>query len=219
VAHATLNLTADLYGYFQTVAFDEPPILAELRARTREVSGAAMQITPEQGAFMAMLVRLTGARLILEFGTYTGYSSLAMALAGPDVRVVASDVSAEWTAIAREFWAKAGVQDRIELRLAPGTEVIAALAREGRTGQFDLAFIDADKANYDSYYEGALRLLRTGGLVLIDNVLWGGDVADSAKTDADTTAIRALNDKVRRDTRVDFCMVPIGDGLTLARKR
>ena len=218
--HKTINFDDRLYAYYATVAYDEPAIMRELRDRTASLSAAAMQITAEQGAFMGLLVKLTGARRILEIGTFTGYSALAMANALPaDGRLMASDVSAEWTAIAREFWQKAGIADRIALILKPGRDVIAELLAQGEAASFDMMFIDADKHNYDHYYEGGLKLLRSGGVMMIDNVLWGGDVADPAKTDTDTSALRALNAKIRADARVDFSMVPIGDGLTLVRKK
>ena len=162
--------------------------------------------------------RLMGAKRIVEIGTFTGYSALAMALAGK-ARITCADVSAEWTAIGRRYWNKAGVADRIELILKPGVEAIGELMTRGEAGKIDLMFIDADKTGYDAYYEGGLKLLRVGGLILIDNVLWSGGVADPAKTDADTTAIRALNAKIAADPRVDIAMVPICDGLTMARKR
>ena len=167
---------------------------------------------------MAMLVKLISARRILEIGTFTGYSALAMALAG-DARITCADVSAEWTAIGKRYWKKAGVAERIDLHLDGGNAVIGRLMKAGNAGGFDLVFIDADKTGYDGYYEGALKLLQTGGLVLIDNVLWGGDVADPSITDADTAAIRALNSKIAADPRVGIAMVPICDGLTMARKR
>jgi predicted O-methyltransferase YrrM len=218
VAGKTIGLTGALYDYYAAHAYREPEILKGLRAETAKLGGnAAMQIGPEQGAFMALLVKLMGARRILEFGTFTGYSALAMALAGA-TRITCADVSKEWTDIGRKYWAKAGVDDRIDLHLDGGNAVIARLLRNGDAGTLDLAFIDADKTGYDAYYEGALELLRPGGLVLIDNVLWGGDVADPAKSDADTQAIRAINAKVIADTRVELCMVPICDGLTMARK-
>ena len=181
---------------------------------------AIMQITPEQAALMAMLVELIGARRCIEIGVYTGYSALAVALAMPtDGRLIACDINEEWTAVASRYWTEAGIADNIDLRLAPAGETIAALIDEGEAGRFDFAFIDADKENYDAYYEGCLRLLRPGGLIAIDNVLWFGNVINPAKDDADTQAIRALNEKIGKDERVSVAMVPIGDGLTLARKR
>jgi predicted O-methyltransferase YrrM len=182
-----------------------------------------MQIAPEQGQFMALLVRLIGARRILEIGTFTGYSALAMALALPaDSRLVACDVSETWTDVARRFWAEAGVAERIDLRLRPALETLETLetlsAEGGRDG-FDLAFIDADKERYRDYFEACLRLVRPGGLICVDNTLWGGSVADPQRTDADTEAIRAFNAALHADPRIDLSLVPIGDGLTLARRR
>ncbi len=218
--HKTINFDDRLYAYYATVAYDEPAVMRELRERTASLAMAMMQITAEQGSFMGLLVRLTGARRILEIGTFTGYSALSMASALPaDGKLIASDVSEEWTAIAREYWRKANIADRITLILKPGRDVIADLLANNEAGTFDMMFIDADKHNYDHYYEGGLKLLRAGGLMMIDNVLWGGDVADLSKTDADTSALRALNAKIRGDSRVDFSMVPIGDGLTLVRKK
>jgi caffeoyl-CoA O-methyltransferase len=177
-----------------------------------------MQIGPEQGAFMAMLVKLMGAKRILEVGTFTGYSSLAMALTG-DVKIIAADVSEEWTNVARKYWKKAGVDGRIELRLGPAAETLEQLLKTGEAQHFDLMFIDADKSSYDTYYEGGLKLLRTGGVMLIDNVLWSGSVADPSVKDEDTSALRALNAKIMADIRVELVMVPICDGLTMARKK
>lgn len=214
----TIGLTGSLYDYYAAHAYREPQVLTELRDETSKLGGnATMQIGPEQGAFMGLLVKLMGAKRILEFGTFTGYSSLAMALAGAE-HITCADISKEWTDIGRRYWRKAGVDNRIDLHLDGGDAVIARLLADGKAGSFDLTFIDADKTGYDAYYEGALKLLRAGGLVLIDNVLWGGDVSDLAKTDADTQAIRALNDKLAKDSRVEICMVPICDGLTMARK-
>jgi caffeoyl-CoA O-methyltransferase len=166
---------------------------------------------------MGLLVKLMGAARVIEFGTFTGYSSLAMALAGAS-RITCADVSKEWTDIARRYWEKAGVAGRIDLHLDGGSAVIARLLAAGEAGRFDLAFIDADKPGYDAYYEGSLQLLRPGGLILVDNTLWGGDVADPSKQNADTGAIRAINAKLVADPRVEICMVPISDGLTMARK-
>lgn len=214
----TLGLSGEIESYFRKHAFREPAILAELRDETAKLGGdAVMQIAPEQGAFMGMVAQLMGAQRILEVGTFTGYSSLALAMAC-DAQITAVDVSEEWTSVARRFWKMAGVADRITLRLDGGHAAIAELLAGGAAGTFDLCFLDADKSSYDAYYEGCLKLLRRGGLVMIDNVLWGGDVADLTKTDADTTALRNLNAKVKADTRVQFCMLPIADGLTLVRK-
>lgn len=217
MAGKTIGLEGRLYDYYAAHAWREDEILKELRAETAKLADANMQIGPEQGAFMALLVKLMGARRILEIGTFTGYSTLAMALAG-DVRITAADVSEEWTKIARRYWQKAGAVHRIELHLDGGTAVIGRLLKAGEAGRFDLVFIDADKSGYDAYYEGALKLLRPGGCVLIDNTLWGGDVADPANTGADTKAIRALNAKIAADPRIEFVLVPICDGLTMARK-
>jgi len=215
----TIGLTGALYDYYAAHAYREPQILAELRAETANRLGddAGMQIGPEQGAFMGLLVKLMGARRVIEFGTFTGYSALAMALAGAE-RIACADVSKEWTDIGRRYWERAGVAGRIDLHLDGGQAVIERLLASGAAGTFDLAFIDADKTGYDAYYEGSLQLLRQGGLILIDNTLWDGNVADPAKADADTAAIRALNAKIVRDSRVEICLVPICDGLTMARK-
>lgn len=216
----TLNLDDALYDYLLKRGVREPAAARELRERTRKLPMAMMQISPEQGALMSMLVRLIGARRAIEVGTFTGYSALCVALALPvDGKLIACDVSDEWTSIGREYWMKAGVAGKIDLRLAPALETLDALLAAGEAGRFDFAFIDADKANYDAYYERILRLLRPGGLVGIDNVLWGGRVVDATAHDADTTAIRALNEKLAGDDRIDLALLPIGDGLTLARKR
>ncbi len=219
MTNKTISFTDPLYEYYKTVAFREADVLKALRVETARLGGpSGMQIGPEQGAFMAMLVRLTGAKNILEIGTFTGYSSLAMALAG-DVKIIAADVSVEWTDVARKFWKKAGVEARIDLRLGPGAETIENLLKHGAAGGFDMMFIDADKPSYDIYYEGGLKLLRQGGIMLIDNVLWSGKVADPSINDEDTAALRTLNSKIVKDPRVDLVMVPICDGLTLACKR
>jgi predicted O-methyltransferase YrrM len=218
MAGKTIGLSGALYDYYAAHAYREPDVLKELREETAKLGGnAAMQIGPEQGAFMGLLVKLMGAKRVLEFGTFTGYSSLAMALAGA-AKITCADVSQEWTDVGRKYWAKAGVAGRIDLHLDGGNAVIERLVVNGEAGTFDLTFIDADKTGYDAYYEGSLKLLRPGGLILIDNVLWGGDVADPSKIDADTQAIRALNAKVAKDPRVEICMTPICDGLTMARK-
>lgn len=220
MSNRTLPLDARLYAYLLANSLREPEVLRRLREETLAMPEANMQIAPEQGQLMALLVRLMGAKRILEIGTFTGYSALVMALALPaDGRLIACDVSAEWTAIARRYWQEAGVAGRIELRLAPALVTLDRLIGDGAAGSFDLAFIDADKENYRAYYERALTLLRAGGLILIDNTLWGGSVADPARDDAETRAIRALNAALHHDERIDLALVPIGDGLTLARKR
>jgi caffeoyl-CoA O-methyltransferase len=193
----------------------EPAILAELRAATASVPYSGMQIGADQGQFMQLLVQAIGAKRCLEIGTYTGYSALAVALALPeDGRVVCCDISEEWTAIARRFWKKAGVEHKISLKLAPALETLKTLQ-----GPFDFAFIDADKGNYENYYERCLALVRTGGLIAVDNTLWSGWVADGKRRDDDTRALRAFNDKLHRDERVALSMLPLGDGVTLALKR
>lgn len=216
----TLTMTDALYDYLIGHSLREPEVLSHLREVTQRMRQASMQISPEQGQFMALLVRLIGARWCLEVGTFTGYSSTAVALALPaDGHVLCLDVSEEFTRYAREAWHEAGVEDKIELRLAPARDTLAELINKGEAEHFDFAFIDADKANYSHYYEAALKLLRPGGLIAVDNTLWSGRVADAKSNDEDTQAIRAFNDSVHTDERVDVSMVPIGDGLTLVRKR
>jgi len=220
MSKGSIGLDEALNDYILRVGVREHPVLARLRERTAPLENARMQISPDEGAFLQMLVRLLPARRILEVGTFTGYSSTAMALAqDDDDRILCCDVSEEWTDIAREAWTEAGVADRITLRLAPAVETLDALLAEGQGSLFDLAFIDADKGNYDNYYERALQLVRPGGLIAIDNVLWSGRVADESDQDADTQAIRALNAKIATDERVDLAMTPIADGVTLARVR
>jgi caffeoyl-CoA O-methyltransferase len=216
----TINIDDRLYDYLIAHSVRDLPVLAELRAETAKHPHAGMQISPEQGQFMALLVELIGAKRTIEVGTFTGYSSLVVALALPaEGRVIACDVSEEFTAMARRYWAKAGVANKIDLRLAPANETLDKLLAAGEAGRFDFAFIDADKENYVGYYERCLKLVRAGGLIAVDNVLWGGEVANPAVDDKDTRAIRALNDQLKSDSRVSVSMVPIGDGLTLARKR
>ena len=220
MSRRSIELTDSLYEYLLSVSLREPRLLLELREETAAMPSAGMQISPEQGQFMALLVRLTGARRCLEVGVFTGYSSLVVALALPeDGRIVACDVSEPWTAIARTYWQAAGVDHKIDLRLAPALETLDGLLAAGQAGSFDLAFIDADKANYAGYYERALELLRPGGLVMVDNTLWAGRVIDPEVSDADTVAIRHFNERLQADARVDLSLVPIGDGLTLARKK
>ena len=215
----TLNLDDTLYQYLLDASLREHPVQAELRAVTHRHPLARMQISPEQGQFMALLVKLIGARRTLEIGVFTGYSALAVALALPqDGCIVACDVSEEFTDIGRTYWEKAGVDAKIDLRLAPAVDTLDSLIAAGQSGSFDFAFIDADKTSYDAYFERCLTLLRQGGLIAIDNVLWGGHVARPAEDD-DTAAIQALNRKLHSDARIDLSMLPISDGLTLARKR
>ena len=216
----SLGLSQALYDYVVRHSLRDHPALAELRAATAGMRHGGMQIGPDQGAFMAMLVKLLQARRTLEIGVFTGYSSLAVALALPDDgRVVACDVSEEWTRIAREHWRKAGVEHKVDLRLAPALETLDGLVRRGEAGCYDFAFIDADKSNYAGYYERCLVLVRPGGVIAFDNTLWSGAVADPDDTSPDTVALRALNDALVGDERVDIAMLTVGDGLTLARKR
>ena len=213
-------LTEELYQYLWGSIDREPELLQQLREETAVLPLARMQIAPDQGQFMAVLVKLIAARRVLEVGTFTGYSALVMALAMPaDGLVVCCDVSKEWTDIARRYWQRAGVSGSIELRLQPALQTLDELLQQGGADSFDLAFIDADKENYRVYYERSLQLLRPGGLILIDNVLWEGGVIDDAKQDIDTVAIRALNAALKSDDRIDLAMVPVADGLTLAVKR
>jgi predicted O-methyltransferase YrrM len=216
----TINLTKTLYAYLLKQSLREHPVLKELREETHKLADYNMQISPEQGQFMTLLIELLSAKKTLDIGTFTGYSALVAALALPQHgTVITCDMSEDWTQIAGKFWKKAGVLNKIKLRLAPATETLRQLIDQGETGTFDFAFIDADKSNYGEYYEQSLLLLRTGGLVAIDNVLWGGNVADPAINDAATRAIRSLNEKILHDERVTISMLPVGDGLTLARKR
>ena len=209
-----------LDDYILANGLREHPALKALRAVTAKMRYGGMQIGAPQGALLALLAQAIGARRCIEIGTFTGYSALSVALAlPPGGTLVACDVSADYTAVGRKFWARAGVADKIDLRIAPALDTVNALLAAGEAGRFDFAFIDADKKGYDAYYEGCLKLLRPGGLVAIDNVLWGGSVADPKRNDADTRAIKRLNAKIRRDARVAMCLVPISDGVTLALKR
>jgi predicted O-methyltransferase YrrM len=216
----TLALTDEVYDYLLANSLREDALLADLRERTASMPLAGMQIAPEQGQFMALLARLMGARTALEIGVFTGYSSMCVARALPgDGRLVALDASEEWTRVAREYWARAELEDRIELRLGPAVESLDALLAEGRAGSFDFAFIDADKIEYPDYYERTLQLLRCGGVMLIDNVLREGRVADGGDTSQGIEAMRTFNKMLHEDSRIDLSMLPLGDGLTLARKR
>lgn len=216
----TLSLTPTLHRYLSAYGVREPESLVQLRLDTEKVEQARMQISPEQGQLMRLLVELMGVRGAIEVGTFTGYSALCVALALPsDGKLVCCDIDPETTALGRAAWDRAGVGHKIDLRIAPAADTLRALLAEGTAGQWDLVFIDADKPGYDTYYELALELLRPGGLVCVDNVLWGGAVADLDDLGESTVALRALNEKIHGDPRVTVSMVPIGDGLTLARKR
>lgn len=216
----TLNLTPRLYAYLHKWSLHEPVVLKQLRQETAQLKDSQMQISPEQGQFMTLLVKMLDASKTLDIGVFTGYSSLAVALALPaNGRVVACDVNAEWTTIAQRYWHMAGVADKIDLHLAPAADTLQKLIEGGEGDSFDFAFIDADKQNYSVYYELSLELLRSGGVVAIDNVLWGGRVADPREKDTSTLAIREINELIYHDRRVEMSMLPIGDGLTLARKK
>jgi predicted O-methyltransferase YrrM len=220
MSKGSIGLSEELNAYLIEMGAREPEVLGRLREETAAMPQAGMQIAVEQGALLSMLVKLLDARQVLEIGTFTGYSSTAMALAlPPDGRIVCCDVSEEFTAVARRAWAEAGVNDRVELRLAPALETLDGLLTDGRAGTFDLAFIDADKTNYAGYVEGCLRLVRSGGVIAIDNVLWSGRVIDPDVVDEDTQAIRDLNAALATDERVDIVMLPIADGVTLLRVR
>lgn len=220
MSNRTVNLNDRLYNYLLEHSSREDALLRRLREETAKLPMAMMQISPEQGQFMNLLTEIVGARRVIEVGTFTGYSSICVARALPaNGHLICCDVSEEYTSIARRYWAEAGLTDRITLKIAPALKTLDALIAAGEDGQYDLAFIDADKSNYEGYYERVLRLLRQGGVIMVDNVLWGGAVADPAVTDEDTTAIRRLNDKLHKDERISMSLVPIGDGVTLARKR
>ena len=220
MSNRTIAITESIYQYLCDHSLREDPILKDLRDHTYDMEERAMQIAPEQGQFMQMLVKLIGAKNTIEVGVFTGYSSLAIALALPeDGRIVACDVNPQYTSVAEKFWVSAGVRRKIDLRIGPAKDTLLGLINGGFTGTFDFAFIDADKINYDHYYELCLQLIRPGGLITVDNVLWGGAVSDDAINDVDTNAIRALNDKLHQDKRIDLSLVPVGDGLTLAMKR
>src|SRR5882672_4658944 len=215
-----LELSGELWDYIRRMSVREPDVLRRLREETAPLPMARMQISPEQGQFMGLLMRLLGARTTIEVGVFTGYSSISVAMALPDDgKIIACDVSEEWTSIARRYWREAGVASKIDLRLRPALETLDALLAEGRAGAFDFAFIDADKSNYSNYYERCMKLIRPGGMIAIDNVLWHGDVINPAKQDEDTQAIRAFNERVSRDDRVWVSLLPISDGLTLAVKK
>jgi predicted O-methyltransferase YrrM len=220
VANKTIGISDELAAYVVKVGTREPDVLARLREETAALPQHGMQIAPEEGAFLAMLVELTGAHRCIEIGTFTGYSSIAVALALPESgQLVCCDVSEEWTSLARRHWDEAGVTSKIDLRIAPASETLDQLLADGQEATYDFAFVDADKAGYDGYYERLLRLLRPGGLIAFDNTLWGGKVLDQNAEDADTRAIQALNTKLVGDERITLCLLPVADGVTLARRR
>jgi predicted O-methyltransferase YrrM len=220
MSDATLNLTPSLYTYLLNYSLREPDVLRHLRNDTHLLPMSVMQISPEQGQFLGLLIELLQAKKTLDIGTFTGYSALCVALALPENgKVIACDTSVEWTDIAKKYWDKAAVSHKIDLKIAPAQKTLEALINDGQQNTFDFSFIDADKENYDTYYEKSLKLLRVGGLIAIDNVLWSGRVADSSDESIDTVALRKLNSKLHQDQRVTLSMLPIGDGLTLLRKR
>lgn len=220
MSNRTLNLTDTVYDYLLAHSLRESPLLKKLREETATLEMARMQISPEQGQLLNLLVKLLGARQIIEIGVFTGYSALCMAEALPgDGRLVACDINQEWTDMARRYWQEAGVHKKVELLLAPADKTLQKLIDTGNANSFDFAFIDADKPHYLTYYEQCLKLIRRGGLIAIDNTLWSGNVADASVDDEDTRAIRELNDALHSDSRVDISLLPIGDGLTLALKR
>jgi len=220
MANQTIGLSDDLAAYVRQVGVREPEVLVRLREETAKLPRHGMQIAPEEGAFLAMLVELIGARRCIEVGTFTGYSSLAVALALPDDgSLLCCDVSEEWTSVAQRAWAEAGVAGKIELRIAPASETLDQVIASGEQATYDFAFVDADKSGYDGYYEQLLQLVRPGGLIAFDNTLWGGEVLDADSDDADTRALRALNLKLSTDERISLCLLPVADGVTLARKR
>jgi predicted O-methyltransferase YrrM len=220
VSRRTIRLDDRTFEYLLAHSLREPPALAALRAETASHPKANMQIAPEQGQFMQLLVRLMGARRAIEVGVFTGYSSLAVMLAmPPDGRLLALDVSPAYTAVARRHWQAAGVADRIELVIAPAKNTLDARIAAGEAGQYDFAFVDADKTGYLDYYERLLVLLRPGGLIVVDNTLWDGEVANPANRDEDTVALREFNEALHKDPRIDLALLPVGDGLTLARRR
>ncbi len=220
MSNRTIELDQRTYDYMRAVSLREPEVLARLRAESAALAEGGIGSAPEQGQLLAFLAAAMGARRALEIGTFCGYGALWVALALPeDGRLVTCDMSAEWTDIGRRYWREAGVEDKIELRLGPALETLDALLAEGAADSFDFAFIDADKKQYDAYFERTLALVRPGGLIALDNVLWRGRVADPAHQENSTKALRALNLKLRDDARVDLALVPVGDGMTLARRR
>lgn len=220
MANKTMGISDELAAYVVKVGAREPEILARLREETAAIPQHGMQIAPEEGAFLALMVELIGARRCIEVGTFTGYSSTAIALALPqDGQLVCCDVSEEWTSLASKYWDEAGVADKIDLRIAPAAETLDQLLADGEEDAFDFAFIDADKAGYDGYYERLLRLVRRGGVIALDNTLWSGKVLNKDADDEDTRALQALNVKLADDERITLCLLPVADGVTLARRR
>lgn len=220
MASYEIGLEDTVAAYVSTVGYRETEAQKGLRDVTNPMAEGVMQISPGQGAFMSILVKLMGAKLCVEVGTFTGYSALTVAAALPDDgKIICCDVSDEWTSIGKPYWDQAGVSDKIDLRIAPATETLDSLIADGLAGTVDFGFIDADKINYDTYYEQMLTLLRPNGLIAVDNVLWGGSVADPSDTKEDTVAIRELNEKLSKDDRVEIALIPVGDGVTLARKK
>lgn len=220
MTNRTLSLTEDMHHYLLENSVREPEVMQRLRKLTVVMPDGQMQIGPEQGQFMTLLARLIGAKRCVEVGVFTGYSSLAIALTLPeDGKLIACDINEKWTDIARQFWREAGVEGKIELRLQPASQTLDELIQSEGEGKFDFAFIDADKTGYDSYYEKLLVLVRAGGLILVDNTLWSGRVADNKDNDPDTVALRLFNAKVAKDERVHISLVPIGDGLTVILKK
>ena len=220
MTNKTIGLSDELAAYIVKFGTREPAVLARLREETEAIPQHGMQIAPEQGAFLALLAELIGARRCIEVGTFTGYSSTAIALVLPkDGRLVCCDVSEEWTSLASKFWHEAGVAGKIDLRIAPAAETLDQLVADGEEDAFDFAFIDADKSGYDGYYEQLLRLVRPGGLIAFDNTLWGGEVLNLDADDEDTRALQALNAKLAEDERITLCLLPVGDGVTLALRR
>lgn len=220
MSDVTLNLTPEIYSYLKNYSLREPEVLQKLRNETHKIAMGHMQISPEQGQLMGLLVEILNAEKTLDIGTFTGYSALVVALALPkNGKVITCDINDEWTNIAKRYWKMAEMERKIELKLAPALQTLDNLLNEGQEGTFDFAFIDADKKNYSLYYEKSLTLLRKGGLVAIDNTLWSGKVADHSINDSQTNFIRELNAKIHADEQVTISMLPIGDGLTLARKR
>ncbi len=220
MSNQTINLTDRLYRYMLSVSLREPALLKSLRETTYRLSSHGMQISPEQGQLMAFLIELIAAKKTLEIGIYTGYSALVVALALPETgKMIACDINNETTSIAQDFWQRAGVAHKIDLKLAPALETLENLIKQNHSNSFDFIFIDADKRNYLNYYEYSLTLLRPGGIILVDNVLWSGRVAEEGTYDEQTLSIRAFNQAIHQDKRVNLCLLPIGDGLTLLRKR